>query len=119
MKFENTGIESLKAELTRLDAVMDEHGLFRGDQWDYERVSYDRKYEMKEGTFYLRVQGYTVEGDVGSKHAIIQLLPPILGKHYYPHGVEYGEDEVFPDSLVKQCEKVLIKLKEEIDQFAE
>lgn len=118
MKFENTGIESLKADLTRLDAVMDEYGLVRADQWDYERVSYDRKFEMKEGTFYLRVQGYAVEGDVGSRHAIIQLITPILGKHYYPHGVEYGEDEQFPNSLVKQCEKILDQVKSEVEQFA-
>ncbi|GAA0338785.1 YugN family protein [Bacillus carboniphilus] len=118
MKFENTGIESLKADLTRLDEVMDEYGLVRADQWDYERVSYDRKFEMKEGTFYLRVQGYAVEGDVGSRHAIIQLITPILGKHYYPHGVEYGEGENFPNSLVKQCEKILDQVKSEVEQFA-
>ncbi|MET3698118.1 YugN-like protein [Bacillus oleivorans] len=118
MKFENTGIESLKADLSRLDSTMDDYGLIRADQWDYERVSYDRKFEMKEGTYYLRVQGYAVEGDVGGRHAVIQLMTPILGKHYYPHGVEYGEDEHYPNSLVSQCEKILNQLKEEVKQFA-
>lgn len=118
MKFENTGLESLRADLTRLDGLMLDHGLVREGQWDYERVTYDKKFELKDGTFYLRVQGYAVEGDVDTNHAIIQLLTPVLGKHYYPHGLEYGEDENFPGTLVKQCEKILTEIKSEIEKFA-
>lgn len=119
MKFENTGFENLKADLTRLDEVMHEHGLVRAGQWDYERVTYDRKFEMKEGTFYLRVQGYAVEGDVDTFKAVIQLMTPLLGKHYYPHGVEYGEGEVFPASLVNQCKKLIEEVSVEVSKFAE
>jgi hypothetical protein len=118
MKFENTGLENKKADLTRLDEVMLSHGLVREGQWDYERVTYDRKFELKEGVFYLRVFGYAVEGDVGAHKALIQLMTPLLGKHYYPHGVEYGEGETFPKSLVNQCEKILADIKTEIDHFA-
>jgi hypothetical protein len=119
MKFENTGLENLKADLTRLDEVMQEHGLVRAGQWDYERVTYDRKFDLKEGTFYLRVQGYSVEGDVDTFKAVIQLMTPLLGKHYYPHGVEYGEGEVFPTSLVNQCKKLLEEVTAEVSKFAE
>ncbi|GLB60329.1 YugN-like family protein [Cytobacillus sp. NCCP-133] len=118
MKFENIGLENKKADLTRLDEVMLSHGLVREGQWDFERVTYDRKFELKEGVFYLRVFGYAVEGDVGAHKALIQLLTPLLGKHYYPHGVEYGEGESFPKSLVSQCEKILADIKSDIDQFA-
>lgn len=118
MKFENLGYEKLKADLKRLDEIMASHGLVREEQWDYERVSYDRKFELKEGVFYLRVFGVAVEGDVGANRALIELLTPVLGKHYYPHGVEYGEDEVFPASLVSQSEKILAEVKAEIDQIA-
>ncbi|MGV2942141.1 YugN family protein [Mesobacillus sp. LC4] len=118
MKFENTGIENLKADLNRLDEVMLEHGLVREGQWDYERVTYDKKLVVKEGTFYLRVQGYVHEGDVGAHKAIIQLMNPLLGKHYYPHGVEYGEGEQFPKALVSQCEKLLKDVKAEVETFA-
>lgn len=117
MKFESIGFENVTADLDRLDQLMPEHGLIRAEQWDYERVSYDRKFELKEGTFYLRVLGYAVEGDVGAHKAVIKLLTPLLGKHYYPHGVEYGEGESFPASLVKQCEKILAEVKAELDQF--
>ncbi|WP_174733802.1 YugN family protein [Mesobacillus harenae] len=118
MKFENTGIEQLKADLNRLDDVMLDHGLVREGQWDYERVTYDRKFEQKEGTFYLRILGHAVEGDVGAHKAVIQLMDPLLGKHYYPHGVEYGEGEKFPSSLVKTCEKILADVKEKVESFA-
>ncbi|OCA85570.1 hypothetical protein A8F94_11835 [Bacillus sp. FJAT-27225] len=118
MKFENTGIENLKADLNRLDEIMLEHGLVREGQWDYERVTYDKKFQIKDDIYYLRLRGYAVEGDVGSHQAVIQLLHPLLGKHYYPHGVEYGEGENFPASLVNQCKNLLDQVKEEIEAFA-
>ena len=118
LKFENSGNEKMRADLTRLDEVMKEHGLIREGQWDYERVTYDKKFELKEGVYYFRIRGYAVEGDVGSHKAIIQLMTPLLGKYYYPHGVEYGEDEYFPPTLVNQCETILHKLNTEIENFA-
>nr|WP_144925031.1 YugN family protein [Paenibacillus bovis] len=119
MKFENSGIESIKVDLNNLDVVMDQNGMVRAGQWDYERVTYDHKFQIKEGTYYLRVQGYAIEGDVGAHDAVIQLMQPILGKHYYPHGVEYGEDEYFPEHLVKQCKQILEKINKELAIFAE
>ncbi|MBA2874116.1 YugN family protein [Thermaerobacillus caldiproteolyticus] len=112
MRFENTGIENQTAELSRLDDLMEELGFVRAGQWDYERVTYDRKFEIKNDVYYLRVQGYAIEGDVDSRYALIKLLTPILGKYYYPHGVEYGEDENFPSSLVNQCQNILAQVKE-------
>lgn len=119
MKFQNSGLENFKADLNRLDEVMLSKGLVREGQWDYERVTYDRKFELKEGVFYLRVFGFAAEGDVGAHKAIIQLMTPLLGKHYYPHGVEYGDGENFPKSLVSQCERILSELKAEIETFAQ
>ena len=77
----------IKADLNRLDDIMKKYGMIRAEQWDYERVSYDRKFIIREGTYYLRVQAYAVEGDVDTFDAHMQLMTPILGKHYYPHGV--------------------------------
>lgn len=119
MRFENTGIENLKIDLNTLDDILPEHGLIRAGQWDYERVTYDRKIVIKDHTYYLRVQGEAITGDVGAHDAHIQLKVPLLGKHYYPHGVEYGEDENFPKSLVAKCEEILAKVKEELQPFHE
>ncbi|WP_102271579.1 YugN family protein [Cytobacillus massiliigabonensis] len=119
MQFENTGLEKKKADLNRLDDLMLTYGLVRAGQWDYERVTYDRKFDLKEGVYYLRVFGVAVEGDVGADKAVIQLKTPALGKHYYPHGVEYGADENYPKTLVSQCEKILNDLNAEIEKFAQ
>jgi YugN-like family len=117
MKFENTGIENQTAELSDLDELMENLGFVRAGQWDYERVTYDRKFEIKNDVYYLRVQGYAVEGEVDSRYALIKLITPILGKHYYPHGVEYGEGENFPTSLINQCQTLLEKLKSELTKI--
>lgn len=107
MYIENTGIENIVANLSVIDEIMLKYDMVRGGQWDYERVTYDKKYVLKEGTFYLRVFGYTTNGDVDTRDATMILKQPVVGKYYYPHGVEYGEGEDFPASLVKDCEKTL------------
>lgn len=117
MYFENTGIENTVIDLNILDDLMKKHGLVRAGQWDYERVTYDKKYVIKEGTFYLRVFGFTKDGDVGAHDANITLLKPVIGKHYYPHGVEYGENEVFPKHLLKSSEQTLAAVKAELASF--
>lgn len=120
MKFENTGIENVVVDLNQLDHVMEEVGFVRAGQWDYERVTYDYKIEVLEAkeVFYLRVQGYAVEGDIGRHDANIKLITPLLGKHYYPHGVEYGEGENFPKSVLSKSEELLKRITSEVQKFA-
>lgn len=119
MRFENIGLEQIQIDLNTLDDILPEYGLIRAGQWDYERVTYDRKIVIQDNVYYLRVQGYAVLGDVGAHEATIQLMIPILGKYYYPHGVEYGEDENFPKALVKQCKEILTAIKEELEPLSE
>lgn len=117
MYFENTGLENKVAHITLLDDLMKQHGFIRAAGWDYERVTWDRKFDIQEGTYYLRIFGVTIDGDNGSNDSTISLLKPILGKHYFPHGVEYGEDELYPAQLVKTCQNILASLSKELDQF--
>ena len=119
MKFEQIGLGGLTAELSRLKDILEDLGFVLAGQWDYERVTFDRKFEHKGDVYYLRIQGYAIEGDVGSRYALIKLLTPILGKHYYPHGVEYGEDGHFPSTIVSTCEELLKKAKEAIESLQE
>ncbi|MGF7533326.1 YugN family protein [Bacillus mexicanus] len=107
LKFNESGLEGVKAELSWLDDLMESKGLVRAGQWDYERVTYDKKFSTVEGTFYLRIQGIATEGDIGSGRAVIQLMSPLLGKHYYPHGVEYGETEAFPVQVVTKSKALI------------
>ncbi|MDN7244296.1 YugN family protein [Planococcus shenhongbingii] len=117
MYFENTGLENIRVDFTLLDDIMSRHGLTKEGQWDYERVTYDRKFIVREGTYYLRVFGFAVAGDIDAGDAVVKLMKPVVGKHYYPHGVEYGEDEHFPEHLVKSCAEVLKAIKTEIAAF--
>lgn len=119
MELENTGIEDSIVEVKPLDHLMGKHAFIRGGQWDYERVTYDYKIGSKEKniTYYIRIQGYAVEGDVDRGNAIIKLSTPLLGKHYYPHGIEYGEQESFPKNLVERANNILSKVKEEIEIY--
>ncbi|WP_017753596.1 YugN family protein [Calidifontibacillus oryziterrae] len=116
MRFEGTGIEDKVVDISVLEKVLGEVGLLKREQWDFERVSFDKKFELLDTkeVFYLRVQGYAVEGNVDSKHAKIKLLTPLLGKHYYPHGVEYGEGEDFPSSVVEKAKAILEKVSQQL-----
>ncbi|MFS0861354.1 YugN family protein [Fredinandcohnia sp. 179-A 10B2 NHS] len=117
MRFENAGIEGLSIELSRLTDIMREAGFILAGQWDYQRVTYDRKFEVKGEIYYLRVQGFAIEGEIeeNARHTVVKLLTPLLGKYYYPHGVEYGDGETFPNSLVDQSSKLLSQVKENIE----
>src|SRR5699024_1254631 len=105
MKLENLGIDDKVIAVTPLDKIMGTHGFIRGENWDYERVTYDYKISSQEKnvTFYVRIQGEAIEGDVDSRTAVIKLKTPLLGKHYYPHGIEYGEEENFPKDTVERA----------------
>jgi YugN-like family len=114
MKFENTNLENHVVNVNLLNEIMEELGFVLAGQWDYERVTYDYKFEQRNEIYYLRVQGYAVEGHVESSKGKIQLLTPLLGKYYYPHGVEYGEGENFPQSIVDKSADLLKKAEEQI-----
>ena len=117
MRLENTGIDNSVIDIKVLDHVMGNHAFIRGENWDYERVTYDYKISSQEKnvTFYVRIQGEAIEGDVDSRDAVIKIKTPLLGKHYYPHGVEYGEEENFPKNLVERAHKLVIAANNELD----
>ncbi|MFJ7667913.1 YugN family protein [Lysinibacillus sp. NPDC097195] len=117
MYFENTNLENLTADQELIENIMKKNGLECDGAWDYERMTFDRRFDTREGTYYLRVFAYAQSGDVGAHDAVLTLMKPVLGKHYYPHGVEYGEDEVFPAHLVKKCDEILKKVRLDLEAF--
>lgn len=117
MYFENTKLENIVAKQKLVEDVMAKHGLECHGAWDYERKTFDRRFDVREGRFYLRVFTYAKSGDVGAHNAELCILKPVLGKYYYPHGVEYGEDEVFPAHLVKKCEEILAAVQKDFAAF--
>lgn len=120
MRIENTGIDDLVVDVRPLNKITGQHAFILGESWDYERVTYDYRIDSNEKniTYYIRVQGYALSGDVDSRNAVVKLLTPLLGKHYYPHGVEYGEEENFPDSMVERAQTLLTGLANELKAIA-
>lgn len=118
MQFTNTKFNGAVVDLTLLTEIMENNHFVLAGQWDYERVTYDYKFEILTDIYYLRVQGIAIEGDIGSRHAEVKLLPPLLGKHYYPHGVEYGDDETFPTNVLQKSEQLLQNVEKELKRIS-
>ncbi|GAA0294079.1 hypothetical protein GGQ92_000098 [Gracilibacillus halotolerans] len=119
MKFTDIEIEGSVIDLKALDHVMEKAKFVRAGQWDYERVTYDYKIGSPEKniTYYVRVQGYALEGDVDRGDAVMKLLTPLLGKHYYPHGIEYGEEEEFPETIIQHANRLLSGIETNLKSF--
>src|SRR5690625_7219366 len=98
MRLENTGIDDMLVDVKPLSYIMGNHAFIKGEQWDYERITYDYKVgsEEKGVTYYIRIHGYAVEGDVDRGNAVVKLLTTILGNHYYPHVIVSDEEQNLP-----------------------
>lgn len=116
MYFENTNLEGKTVKFALLEHIAKSLGLLRSEQWDYERATYDYKFEnMVTGdVYYLRVPAIAIEGMVEQSHAVMKLGKPYIGKHYYPHGLEY--DEEFPEDIIKTCNEKLNQFAEKLEQ---
>src|SRR5699024_1321722 len=119
MILEDMGIGNAVVDLKPLDHLMGEHAFIRASQWDYERVTYDYRIDSQEKnvTYYVRIFGEAIEGDVDKGDAVIKLKTPVLGKQYYPHGIEYGEEENFPKNLVERANNLLKDLQKDIEKY--
>src|SRR5690554_2137569 len=112
MKFEETNLENLTIEYEALEEIMNKSGFY--PVYDYERVTFDYKIvdQVRDDVYYFRVQGFAIEGEIPSPRCIVKLMKPILGKHYYPHGVEY--DEEFPQNIIDKCNNKIEEIKKGI-----
>ncbi|MEE1131826.1 MAG: YugN family protein [Caryophanon sp.] len=108
-------LDGVIAEQELLEKVMAQQGLECTGAWDYDRKTFDRRFDLQEGRYYLRVFTYAIEGDVGAHNAVLKIVKPALGKYYYPHGVEYT-DEVFPTHLVEACERILQNVEQALKE---
>lgn len=115
MKFDETGFEGQEVKFEHIQHAANTCGFVHGEQWDYERAMFDYKIVNQGDTYYVRVPIYSIKGDIPRKDTICRLMSPLLGKHYYPHGVEYA-GETFPDSVVTKAKSKLDLLKHTLEQ---
>ncbi|PRO64748.1 YugN family protein [Alkalicoccus urumqiensis] len=115
MNFEQNKLEGSIVNFADLDEMMKEEGF--DAQWDYERITYDYKIvdQVKNEIYYFRIPALVHTGEIPNDSAQVKMYTPYLGKHYYPHGVEY--DEVFPERIVEKCSKKLDVLFDKIKEI--
>jgi hypothetical protein len=120
LKFDNTGIDDVVVPFPVLENMMDVVGLIRGSHWDYDRATYDFKFEEAHNgnVYYLRVPAVAVKGEIEKRDCIVKLGTPYIGRYYYPHGVEYYDEE-FPEHILTTCEDRLSKLNEALTAYKE
>lgn len=113
MKFEETGLQGKHMTFEVLDEIMDECGFDRA--WDYERATYDYKMvdQVDNSTYYFRIPCFVIEGEIPKNTTRVELMMPYVGKHYYPHGVEY--DEEFPQKIIDKCLQKANTVAEKVD----
>ncbi len=117
MNFDNSGLADKELHFSTIRYAAETLGFVHAEQWDYERAMFDLKMVHHDGTFYLRVPVYAIDGDIPKDGTVVRVLTPILGKYYYPHGVEY-ENEEFPQAIVDKCNNKLEQLKAALEKDA-
>lgn len=117
MKFAEFNLEGIVIPFTEIEHIMTKVGFIRGGSWDWERATYDFKFEnQNDGSiYYLRFPVVAVESEIEKSDCQVKLYTPYLGRHYYPHGIEY--DEEFPDHVVKTCKDRLANLVKSVEEI--
>lgn len=116
MQLHTLKVENIIVEQSLLQELMNKNGFTCSGGWDYQRMTYDFKFELDNDIYYLRIPTFSIEGDIGSGNAKLKILTPYVGKHYYPHGLEYGEEE-FPPIILGRCEKLLKRIEKSLDNL--
>ncbi len=114
MVIKETGIGNKEVHLAELDHVMDELGFVRW-AWDYNHATYDFKFDDKGTIYYLRVQANAIQGKLEDPHALLKLEEPFMGKHLFPHGLDY--DAPIPDAVLESAKRKLSQLKDKLSSI--
>ncbi|WP_283776115.1 YugN family protein, partial [Bacillus velezensis] len=71
----------LTADQANKVSIMKKHCLECDGGWDYERMTFAKRFDTREGRYYLRVFAYAISGDVGAHDAFLTLMKPAQGKY--------------------------------------
>ncbi|PAD18782.1 MULTISPECIES: YugN-like family protein [Shouchella] len=76
-------IEGKQYKAKELQSVLESLGYTLGGNWDYDHGYYDYKISSDNGYTFLRIPVQAVEGELGSKDAVIQVGTLYLLNHVY------------------------------------
>lgn len=111
MVIKETGLANKEVLFADLEHFMHALDFYRG-AWDYNHATYDLKLEDKGTVYYLRVQANVIEKKLEDPHALVQLEDPYIGKHLFPHGLDY--DAPIPDSVQQAAKRKLQVLNDKL-----
>jgi hypothetical protein len=117
MRFDETKIESVEISFPTLEHVMKMAGMIRGGQWDYKHVTYDFKFEFAHdgSVYYFRIPGTALQNRIEERDCVVKLGTPYVGRHYYPHGIEYNE--LFPENVLEKCKDRIRVIEEALTEL--
>lgn len=117
MRFESFEFDGKLVPFHAFEHLMTKVGFYRGGPWDWDRATYDFKFENQQdgSIYYLRFPVVTEEGEIEKYDTVVKLHTPYVGKHYYPHGIEYEDD--FPEFVVQTCEDKLNETKRLLNDY--
>lgn len=111
MVIKDTGIGTKEVFFADLEHYMSDLGFDRG-AWDYKHATYDYKIQDKGNVFYLRIEANVAQGKLEDTHAVLKLEDPYMGKHLFPHGLDY--DFPIPDSVIQTAKRKVQMLNEKL-----
>ncbi|GGE19474.1 hypothetical protein GCM10011571_21760 [Marinithermofilum abyssi] len=111
MVLEDAGIKGIQKEFGSLEKEMKRLGFVRW-AWDYDKASFDMKFEGKESDYYLRIQAHVIQGKLENPKAVVEMDHPVFLRHIFPHGLD--PDTEIPEEFKKTVDEVLGKVKETI-----
>ncbi|GAB7386762.1 hypothetical protein BSNK01_05980 [Bacillaceae bacterium] len=111
MLLEENKIAGTELTLAEADEILQELGFVRW-AWDYDHATYDYKYEHLQDTYYLRIHGRVIKGQLEEPHAVLRLETPFMGKAVFPHGIDY--DVTIPNSILDLAKRKLQAVEEKL-----
>ncbi len=103
-------VNGTQKTLDQLDPVLHSVGFVRHN-WDYQKATFDVKMQdPATGTiYYLRLLAHIVSGDMEKPSAVLKLTVPVIGRHIFPHGLDYRSD--VPAKVAEQAKGIIASLE--------
>lgn len=111
MQIKDSGIAGTQIYLAELDELMNQAGFIRW-AWDYNHATYDCKLEARDEVYFLRIEARAIKGKLENPDTLLELGEPRVGKHLFPHGLDY--EAPIPQAISQAVDRKLALVKEKL-----